>query len=120
MSKIYNLNYLQEVSKGNIAFMLDMIHIFLTKTPETLDLLRLELESKNWEMVGFYAHKLKATYSYMGMQELREYLILIEKSAKQLQDLEEIPKWFNYIFEHTQPALNEIAEHKMILEKTTK
>ncbi len=117
MSQIYNLSYLQEVSKGNIAFMLDMIHIFLTKTPETLDILKKEVEANNWEMVGFYAHKLKATYAYMGMQELKELLILIEKSAKQMENLHEIPVWFSSILKATQPALVEIAEHKQLLEK---
>ncbi len=117
MSQIYNLSYLQDVSKGNIAFMLDMIHIFLTKTPETLDILKKEVEANNWEMVGFYAHKLKATYAYMGMLELKELLILVEKSAKQMENLHEIPVWFSSIYKATQPALLEIAEHKQLLEK---
>ena len=75
MSQNYNLSYLQEVSKGNIPFMLDMIQIFLTKTPETLEILHQEIEKSNWEMVGFFAHKLKATYAYMGMNDLKEILI---------------------------------------------
>lgn len=113
----YNLGYLQEVSKGNTAFMLDMIQIFLTKTPETLEILRIEIESCNWEMVGFYAHKLKATYAYMGMLDLKELLIQIEKSAKKLENLEEIPKWFSTIYKSTQPALKDITEHKKLIEK---
>jgi HPt (histidine-containing phosphotransfer) domain-containing protein len=117
VSQIYNLSYLQEVSKGNIAFMLDMIHIFLTKTPETLDLLKKEVETSNWEMVGFYAHKLKATYAYMGMLELKELLVMIEKSAKQMENLHEIPIWFSSVYKSTQPALIEISEHKQLLEK---
>lgn len=117
MPQHYNLSYLQEVSKGNTAFMLDMIQIFLTKTPETLDILRIEIESKNWEAVGFYAHKLKATYAYMGMLELKELLIQIEKSAKQMENIDEIPNWFISIYKATQPALKDITEHKELLEK---
>ncbi len=118
MSQIYNLSYLQEVSKGNIPFMLDMIQIFLTKTPETLAILQQEIEKSNWEMVGFYAHKLKATYAYMGMNELKELLINIEKSAKQVENLTEIPTWFHTIYKATQPALKDISEHKELLEKS--
>ncbi len=118
MSQNYNLSYLQEVSKGNIPFMLDMIQIFLTKTPETLAILRQEIESNNWEMVGFYAHKLKATYAYMGMYDLKELLIKIEKSAKQNENLTEIPAWFQAIYIATQPAFQEINEQKELLEKS--
>lgn len=117
MSQTYNLSYLQEVSKGNLEFMLDMIQIFLTRTPETLAVLEQEICSQNWEMVGFYAHKLKATYAYMGMLELKELLIKIEKSAKQLENLHEIPIWYSSIVKQTEPALKEIAEHKNLLEK---
>lgn len=118
MSQIYNLSYLQEVSKGNVPFMLDMIQIFLTKTPETLDILHQEIEKENWEMVGFYAHKLKATYAYMGMNDLKEILISIEKSAKQLDNLSQIPAWFQAIYNATQPALKDISEQKELLEKS--
>lgn len=115
MSISYDLSYLREVSKGNTAFMLDMIQIFLTKTPETLDLLESFIRESNWEMVGFYAHKLKATYAYMGMLALKELLINIEKSAKNTVDLELIPIWFNELKQHTLPALIEIEKIKSTL-----
>lgn len=112
----YDLSYLQEVSKGNVKFMLDMISIFLNKTPETLAILEKEIENNNWELVGFYAHKLKATYAYMGMNDIKAILINIEKSAKSLENLQEIPTWFNSVVNHTKPAIQEISEHKKILE----
>lgn len=96
--------------------MLDMISIFLSKTPETLAILEKEIENKNWEMVGFYAHKLKATYAYMGMNEIKAILVDIEKSAKTLENLQEIPIWFSIVHKNTKPAIIEISEHKKILE----
>lgn len=116
MLQRYDLSYLQEVSKGNLDFMLDMIGIFLTKTPETLAILESEIEKKNWELVGFYAHKLKATYAYMGINDLRTILYEIEQSAKKLENLEDIPNWFATIKKQTSPAIQEITEHKKILE----
>ncbi len=112
MKPIFDLTYLREVSKGNDAFMLDMIDIFLTKTPETLQILQDAIISSNWEMVGFYAHKLKATYAYMGMLDLKEELIKIEKSAKNMEELDLIPSIFNHLNEQTNPALMEISEYK--------
>lgn len=112
MTPAYDLTYLMEVSKGNDAFMLDMIDIFLLKTPETLQIIEDFINSSNWEQVGFYAHKLKATYAYMGMLSLKEETILIEKSAKNLEGLELIPSIFSKLKTETFPALQEISEYK--------
>ena len=112
MEPIFDLTYLKEVSKGNDAFMLDMVDIFLTKTPETLQILEKAINQQDWEQVGFYAHKLKATYAYMGMLALKEELIKIEKSAKNRTDLELIPSIYNHLREQTSPALQEISEFK--------
>lgn len=98
--------------------MLEMIQIFLVKTPETLIILKQAIVEQNWEMVGFYAHKLKATYAYMGMLDLKELLINIEKAAKQLNDLNLIPEWFETIYDKTQIALVEISNYKLKVEQT--
>jgi HPt (histidine-containing phosphotransfer) domain-containing protein len=112
----YDLTYLIEVSKGNDAFMLEMINIFLSKTPETLQVIEDAINTSNWEQVGFYAHKLKATYAYMGMLGLKEEIIKIEKSAKNLEGLEEIPQLFNHLKQETTPAMLDIAEYKKTIE----
>ena len=117
MKAAFDLTYLKEVSKGNDAFMLDMIDIFLHETPETLSILEDSINTANWEMVGFYAHKLKATYAYMGMLELKEELIKIEKSAKNMENIEMIPSIFNHLKEQTNPALLEISELKSTIVK---
>ena len=115
MSAIFDLTYLKEVSKGNNDFMLEMINIFLSKTPETLKLLENYIEEKNWEQVGFFAHKLKATYAYMGMLDLKEDLIKIEKSAKNMDGIEQIPEIYTKLKSSTAPALTEIEKIKNTL-----
>lgn len=117
MKAVFDLTYLKEVSKGNDSFMLDMIDIFLNKTPETLSILQDAISTNNWEMVGFYAHKLKATYAYMGMLELKEELIKIEKSAKNMENIELIPSIFKHLKEKTDPALAEISDLKNTIVK---
>lgn len=115
MSAIFDLTYLKEVSKGNNDFMLEMINIFLLKTPETLKVLEDSIEQHNWEQVGFFAHKLKATYAYMGMLALKEDLIKIEKSAKNLDGIDLIPEIYNNLKNSTAPALLEIEKIKNTL-----
>ncbi len=116
MNSTYDLSYLIEVSKGNDAFMLDMINIFLTKTPETLQIIEEAILRSDWEQVGFFSHKLKATYAYMGMLGLKEILIKIEKNAKNLEHLEEIKSIFDQLKTDTLPALKDILEYKKTIE----
>jgi HPt (histidine-containing phosphotransfer) domain-containing protein len=113
----YDLTYLKEVSKGNDDFMLEMIDLFLTKTPETLYILETAINDMNWDQAGFYAHKLKATYAYMVMHNLKDILIKIEKNSKVLSELESIPALFVILKTNTQPAMQEINEYKSSLVK---
>ncbi len=112
------MSYLKEVSKGNVLFMTEMIQIFLSKTPETLDILGKAIAENDWENVGFYAHKLKATYAYVGMEEMKKILIDVEKSAKNQENLELIPAKYEYLYKSTASALGEILQYKIELEST--
>ena len=118
MPALFDMSYLKEVSKGNVLFMTEMIQIFLLKTPETLIILEKAIADKDWENVGFYAHKLKATYAYVGMDEMRKILVDIEKSAKNLENVELIYSKYEYLAKSTQTALGEILQYKIELEST--
>lgn len=111
-----DMGYLEQVAKGNIAFMLEMINIFLVRTPETLLELEQVILGRNWEMVGFLAHKLKATYAYMGMLDLKEYLIIIERNAKTGTELEMILPLFLKIREQTTEAIREIDQYRLSIQ----
>ncbi len=102
------MNYLQDVSKGNVLFMLEMIQIFINRTPETIQLLEDAVLVSDWEKVGFWAHKLKSTFAYMGMEELRLQLLDIEKCAKSGLNLETIPANFFQLKEKSAIVLKEI------------
>ena len=68
----FNTKYLEEVSGGNQQFILEMLQIFLSRTPEVFEILRKSVQEEDWETIGFYAHKLKATYAYVGLEELKK------------------------------------------------
>jgi HPt (histidine-containing phosphotransfer) domain-containing protein len=112
------MSYLQGVAKGNIPFMVDMLHIFLSRTPETLSQIEKALESEDWTEVGFYAHKLKATYAYVGMENLRQLTLEIEKAAKSGENMQLIPAKFEYLYKSTLPALEELLQYKIELEQS--
>lgn len=118
MPRNFDMSYLQGVAKGNVPFMVDMLHIFLTRTPETLNQIEKALAINDWEAVGFYAHKLKATYAYVGMDNLRQVTLEIEKAAKSGEELQLIPGKYEYLYKSTLPALEELLQYKMELEQS--
>jgi HPt (histidine-containing phosphotransfer) domain-containing protein len=109
---ITDMTYITQVAKGNIDFINEMVDIFLSKTPETLQEIERFLEEKNWEMVGFLSHKLKATYAYMGINSLKEILLFIEKSAKAGENLSDIPEKFNFLTRKTEIAILELQQYR--------
>ncbi len=77
--KHINLNYLEDLALGSKDFIEDMISSFLKATPESLVKMDEALKVQDWNRVGSIAHKLKTSFSFMGMEDT-------VKIAKQLQD----------------------------------
>lgn len=77
--KYIDLNYLQDLALGSKDFMIDMISSFLKTTPDALEKLKKANEEGDWKKVGSVAHKLKTSFSFMGMEDTVE-------TAKALQD----------------------------------
>lgn len=109
---ITDMTYITQVAKGNMDFINEMVDIFLTKTPPTLEEIKQFLEESNWEMVGFLSHKLKATYAYMGINSLKEILLFIEKNAKSGENLSDIPGKFEFLLKKTEVAIMELKQYR--------
>ena len=77
--KHIDLNYLEDLALGSKDFLEDMISSFLKSTPESLQKMEEALNGQDWNRVGSIAHKLKTSFSFMGMEET-------VKNAKTLQD----------------------------------
>lgn len=110
------MKYLESVAHGNTAFIIDMLDIFITRTPETFDVLRKAIQEEEWQTVGFYAHKLKATYAYVGLEELKKIIIEIEQKSKNLVDTHTISELFDYLENMTKPEIIAISNYKSELE----
>lgn len=109
--KFIDLNYLNDLALGSKDFMEDMISSFLKNTPESLNRMHAALKTSDWEQIGKTAHKLKTSFTFMGMEET-------VVKAKQLQDnglnasnLEDIPQ----LIEDLQTAYNN-AESELNVE----
>ncbi|MFI5148443.1 MAG: response regulator [Bacteroidia bacterium] len=80
--KFTNLDYLHSLAKGNEGFVKEMIRIFSQQTPEAIRTLKKALDSSDWDTVGAIAHKMKPSFSFMGIHSMKEVIEALERNAK--------------------------------------
>jgi PAS domain S-box-containing protein len=85
-----NLTYLKEIAAGNDTFIIEMIELFLNKTPEALEEMNDCLEKKNWDELRMIAHRIKPSFAYIGMQQVQNALAKIELLSEEHRDSDEV------------------------------
>jgi PAS domain S-box-containing protein len=81
-----NLSFLKKIAEGNQAFIIEMIEMFLNKTPEALEQMNDCFQKQNWEELKKIAHRIKPSFAYVGMQDLQSTLATIEKCSDTQED----------------------------------
>jgi len=80
-----DLTYLRDMSKGDDAFIKDMIEIFLNDVPSAIGKMQVAFEAEEWPRVGDIAHRIKSNYMMLGMHAQQNIALKIEKDIKQQQ-----------------------------------
>ena len=75
-----DLNYLNDLSLGSKDFMQELITSFIKTTPDSIAKMQDCIGKQDWQQIGGIAHKLKTSFSFMGMENM-------VKVSKVLQDL---------------------------------
>ena len=88
---LYNLTTIEEISGGSREFMRDMMQLFIETMPKLADDMVNSLNSGNWAGVKSVAHQVKPTMELMGVTSLKDDVVVIEKNAQNLTDLDIIP-----------------------------
>ncbi|RZK21099.1 MAG: Hpt domain-containing protein [Pedobacter sp.] len=86
-----DLSYLTEMVGHNPEFMIEVFDTFIEQTPFYLAELEDALSNENWDKVGNCAHKIKPTFSYVGRNDVKDFVHSIEHNARNQIDLEQIP-----------------------------
>jgi HPt (histidine-containing phosphotransfer) domain-containing protein len=89
--KYIDLNYLNDLSLGSKDFMEDIINSFIKTTPGSIEKMKDSLSKQDWQQVGGIAHKLKTSYSFMGMTDMVEVSKELQECGLKAKDLEKIP-----------------------------
>lgn len=86
-----DLSYLTEMVGHNPEFMIEVFDTFIEQTPFYLAELEDALSKKDWDRVGHCAHKIKPTFSYVGRNDVKDFVQSIENNARNQISVEQIP-----------------------------
>ena len=96
-TSIIDMQYLKRVAEGEPDFIRDMIAIFFKRTPDAIATIRLALADGNIELVWQTAHRMKPSFSYMGMTTTSALAAKIEKLYKTAPDKTQAEEWLTTI-----------------------
>lgn len=86
-----DLSYLTEMVGHNPEFMIEVFDMFIEQTPFYMAELENALSDENWDELGNSAHKIKPTFSYIGRDDIKDFVQSIEHNARNRLYLEQIP-----------------------------
>lgn len=96
--RIINLDYLIELSRGNTAFVAEMIEIFLIENPEELRCLKKGIDLADFDLIKTAAHKMRSTIPFVGLDKHIEVEVIeIEMLAERQTNIIEIQRLFSKI-----------------------
>ena len=112
-----DLAYLNSLSGGSTDFVIEMIQLFLTQSPEFTEKLHREVQEQKWEDLSKTAHKFLSSVSYMGIKEVAKMLKQVENDAKSRQNLNQLPSSVAEIIEKIHVMENQLKrvflDHKI-------
>lgn len=111
-----DLSYLKEMSGDSAEFMIEMLDTLVEQIPVYLDDLQKAVDAKDWKATSEFAHKVKPTFYYVGREDIRDYVQVIERNAKEMANVEGIPLALAEIKEELNVMLKQVAKSKAALE----
>lgn len=111
-NKHIDLSYLKELSNGSNEFICQMISIFILQTPEAIDNMEMHLNNKDWKRLKATAHKMKPSFSFMGIKELENSIFLVEEYCEKEMHFEQLPELIAKIRNICSLAIIELEEEK--------
>jgi HPt (histidine-containing phosphotransfer) domain-containing protein len=112
-----DLSYLRDMSSNSVEFMIEMIDMFKQQTPIYVAELEESLLAENWSKVSSCAHKIKPTFAYVGRDDAKNHMQMIEENARNLKDLDLIPQAFRELQNFIQILDKQLDLTKKELEK---
>ncbi len=110
MSKIYDLEYLSEVSGGDPDFEKELMETFIEQAPRFMERLTELLDDKKYPEMTPVAHKFKSSLTVFGMYPIYEKVLKIETDTRSGNDIESLPALLDEVKKMVEEAINGLKE----------
>ena len=107
-----DLSYLREMSGDSTDFMIEMLDAFQKQTPIYMADLQNAIVLEDWKATSECAHKIKPTFYYVGREDARDHMQIMERNARELIDLKNIPRDFAAAQEFVEILYRQLEEAK--------
>jgi HPt (histidine-containing phosphotransfer) domain-containing protein len=112
-----DLSYLRDMSGDSAEFIIEMIDMFKIQTPLYINDLGKAIEDQDWPRVSNCAHKIKPTFAYVGREDAKDHMQMMENNARDLKNIEGLPLAFDQINTFVEVLYAQLDEAKADLEK---
>jgi HPt (histidine-containing phosphotransfer) domain-containing protein len=85
-----------------------MLTVFLEQTPQAVNNIEKHFNNKDWKALRSAAHKLKASFMFMGIKELPDIVNSVEEYAANEINLDLLPEMILKIKEISAMAMKEL------------
>jgi HPt (histidine-containing phosphotransfer) domain-containing protein len=108
MSKLYHLEYLEEISQGDKEFIADMLNDFVANAPATIEEIEKYVKISDWAELYKAVHKFIPSFEFVGAEEIKKALRDVESFSKSLQNTDQIPLLVALVKSQCREVVNEI------------
>jgi len=99
-----DLSYLRQIGGDNPAFIMQMIEMFLQKTPGALEEMNEKFKQQSWDDLKDIAHRIKPSYTYIGLKQIHGMLAEIENNSITKTNLDTIQQLMSNVEIQSQAA----------------
>jgi HPt (histidine-containing phosphotransfer) domain-containing protein len=109
-TKIYNLDYLKEISAGDEDFFNHIIGEFIESAPNSMQEITRLAENQQWPELYQAVHKFASSISLLGMDGIVSLIDEIEKKSKFEKQTDTIQLTVNELNKEISQALSQLKE----------
>ncbi|WP_316821139.1 Hpt domain-containing protein [Pedobacter gandavensis] len=112
-----DLTYLKDMSGDSAEFIIEMLDLFKSQTPTYVADLGKAIKAEDWPRASSCAHKIKPTFAYVGREDAKEHMQMMERNARELNHIDGLPGAFDELCQFAEVLYKQLDEAKADLKK---
>lgn len=115
--KYINLNYIENISDGDVKTKIQLIELFFTQVKDILQRFDNAIKQNDIQLISATAHLAKSSVKVMGISNIAEKMLELETTAKQNIKSENYNSLIEYFKQNIPFALTELNNELNILKQ---